>query len=284
MHILYQIYHLFESVEFQVSKKPAGFLSTWFDFPKSIRNNILVELNINSLSEVYALDAQAQKETIGSLNWKKFAERIQTQLAENQSLTKNQRRTMKINSIISLIKSNSFDEANKQLLACMKADEFRGEEKLMATLRNIQIYLQVKDKKYAEALAILEKNSKVASLTLAEVFHEDPAAPVLEGLLQRAKGSDRAPTQSKGPVEGEVHGHPAHPQARQQLDSAVGQLEGRVEDLGGHGYPVREPAARGTNQGLPGVSGEADRPEVRGVASLDEHEGAGLQDHREVQF
>mmetsp|Transcript_4406 Transcript_4406/g.7481 ORF Transcript_4406/g.7481 Transcript_4406/m.7481 type:complete len:217 (-) Transcript_4406:771-1421(-) len=170
MHILYQIYHLFESVEFQVSKKPAGFLSTWFDFPKSIRNNILVELNINSLSEVYALDAQAQKETIGSLNWKKFAERIQTQLAENQSLTKNQRRTMKINSIISLIKSNSFDEANKQLLACMKADEFRGEEKLMATLRNIQIYLQVKDKKYAEALAILEKNSKVASLTLAEVF------------------------------------------------------------------------------------------------------------------
>ena len=61
--------------------------STWFDFSKTIRNNILVELNINALSEVYDLNVSTMKEMVGSLNWKKFSERIKTQLKENLNLT-----------------------------------------------------------------------------------------------------------------------------------------------------------------------------------------------------
>jgi hypothetical protein len=71
----------------------------------------LVELNINSLSEVYDLNQQQFKDVIGSLNWKKFAERIKSQLKDNQNLTQNQRMGMNINTIISLIKSNSYEEA-----------------------------------------------------------------------------------------------------------------------------------------------------------------------------
>ena len=71
----------------------------------------MVELNINALSEVYNLNAQIFKDVIGSLNWKKFADRIKVQLKENLNLTQAQRNSMQINAIISLIKSNSFDDA-----------------------------------------------------------------------------------------------------------------------------------------------------------------------------
>lgn len=61
--------------------------SCWFEFSKTIRNNILIELNINALSEIYDLNNTIFKDVIGSLNWKKFADRISTQLKENQNLT-----------------------------------------------------------------------------------------------------------------------------------------------------------------------------------------------------
>ena len=48
------------------------------------------ELNINALSEIYNLNATIFKEFIGSLNWKKFAERLQTSLKES-SLQKTSR-------------------------------------------------------------------------------------------------------------------------------------------------------------------------------------------------
>jgi hypothetical protein len=31
--------------------------STWFDLSKSIKNNILVEMNINALNDIFELDA-----------------------------------------------------------------------------------------------------------------------------------------------------------------------------------------------------------------------------------
>tara|TARA_B110000285_G_C15102222_1_gene605677 strand:+ start:648 stop:968 length:321 start_codon:yes stop_codon:yes gene_type:complete len=71
MHLLNQIYHQYSNIQYKTENN-----STWFDFSKTIRNNILVELNINSLSEVYDLNQQHFKDVIGSLNWKKFAERI----------------------------------------------------------------------------------------------------------------------------------------------------------------------------------------------------------------
>ena len=88
MHILSSLYHTFPAIDYEVSKsgaKDTG--SAWFEFTKSIRNNILIELNINALGEIYSLDSQIMREVIGSLNWKKFADRIKTQLTENQLLT-----------------------------------------------------------------------------------------------------------------------------------------------------------------------------------------------------
>ena len=67
------MYREFSDIEYKSSDK-----GTWFDFSRSIRNNILVELNINALSEIYDLNSATFKDVIGSLNWKKFAERIKT--------------------------------------------------------------------------------------------------------------------------------------------------------------------------------------------------------------
>lgn len=78
MHFLNQLYNQFSQIEYSTANQ-----NTWFDFSKTIRNNILVEMNINALSEVYNLNTQIFKDVIGSLNWKKFAERIKTQLNEN---------------------------------------------------------------------------------------------------------------------------------------------------------------------------------------------------------
>jgi hypothetical protein len=119
MHLLNQMYHQYSNIEYKTENN-----ATWFDFSKTIRNNILVELNINSLSEVYDLNQQHFKDVIGSLNWKKFAERIKSQLKENQNLTQNQRMGMHINTIISLIKSNSNEEAQNLLNKTRKQAEF----------------------------------------------------------------------------------------------------------------------------------------------------------------
>lgn len=82
MHLLTDLFHQFPSVQYRTSEVGER-ASTWFDFPKSIKNNILVELNINALGEIYSLDSHQLKEVIGSLNWKKFADRIMLQLKEN---------------------------------------------------------------------------------------------------------------------------------------------------------------------------------------------------------
>jgi hypothetical protein len=74
MHVLSQIFREFTKIEYKAGDKGG----TWFDFSRSLRNNILIELNINALSEIYQLNQSTFKEVIGSLNWKKFAERIKT--------------------------------------------------------------------------------------------------------------------------------------------------------------------------------------------------------------
>lgn len=71
MHFLNELFTQFSQVSYSTASD-----KTWFEFSKTIRNNILVELNINALSEVYNLNTQMFKDVIGSLNWKKFAERI----------------------------------------------------------------------------------------------------------------------------------------------------------------------------------------------------------------
>lgn len=154
MHFLNELYKYFNSIEYETNK---GSQTTWFEFSKSIKNNILIELNINSLIDIFELNTQTFKDVIGSLNWKKFAERIKTQLKENEFLTQNQRKTMQFNTIISLIKSNSIKEAQTQLDETIKKAEFKS-HKDQSLLGSVKAYLFIKDKKYQEALDCLKSD------------------------------------------------------------------------------------------------------------------------------
>ena len=52
MHCLNELYSQYSNVEYRTSEDG----TTWFDFSKTIKNNILVELNINALNEIYNLN------------------------------------------------------------------------------------------------------------------------------------------------------------------------------------------------------------------------------------
>lgn len=114
MHLLNQLYVLSSDISYAADKKDGRRneeATCWFDFSKKIKNQILVEMNVTALSEVYSLNSQNLKDSIGSLSLKKFAERIKTQLKENANLTKSQRVTMSINAIICLVKAGATEEA-----------------------------------------------------------------------------------------------------------------------------------------------------------------------------
>ena len=65
---------------------------------------------------------------------------------------------MHINTIISLIKSNSNEEAQNLLNKTRKQAEFQSEESQI-TFRLLSAYFLIKDKKMDEALATLPANS-----------------------------------------------------------------------------------------------------------------------------
>ena len=69
---------------------------------------------------------------------------------------------MHFNAIISLIKSNSFDEAKDMLDKTMNQPEFLH-EKDQSTFRTLQIYFLLKDKKYGEALEFVPKSAYAQS-------------------------------------------------------------------------------------------------------------------------
>jgi len=76
LHLLNNLLNCFVSVDYSAS-------NSTINLPKSITHNNLVELNMNTLRGLYKVDENQFKELIGNLNWKKFAERIQEQLASN---------------------------------------------------------------------------------------------------------------------------------------------------------------------------------------------------------
>lgn len=154
MHFLNELFNHYSSIEYSADKQ-----QTWFEFSKTIRNNILVELNINALSEVYNLNTTIFKDVIGSLNWKKFAERIKAQLVENQLLTSNQRKSMQVNVVISMIKSNMFDEAKAMLKNIRKQPEYANSTEFQTVFDNLDVFFLVKDKKYQEALQLVPSSN-----------------------------------------------------------------------------------------------------------------------------
>ena len=62
-----------------------------FILPRNMTQNNLIESNMTALKNRYALNEKQFKELIGSLNWKRFSERIQAQLDSNSLLTLEQR-------------------------------------------------------------------------------------------------------------------------------------------------------------------------------------------------
>ena len=152
MHFLNELYNQFQNISYR-SDLAQG--ETWFEFSKAIKNNILIELNINALGEVYDLNTTIFKDVIGSLNWKKFSERIKNQLKENPNLTQAQRNSMYLNAIISLIKSNAFDEAKQMLDKAKKQSSFSSVAD-QSNLRTLEVYFFIKDKKYEEGLKTLQ--------------------------------------------------------------------------------------------------------------------------------
>lgn len=76
-----------------------------FALSKSLKNQILIEVNINALSQTYELDQELFKDLIGHLNWKKFSERMQEQLKSNTNLTFEQRQLIEVNQIVALLLS-----------------------------------------------------------------------------------------------------------------------------------------------------------------------------------
>lgn len=68
-----------------------------FNLSKSLKNQILIEVNLNALSQTYDLDETLFKDLIGHLNWKKFSDRLQEQLKTNANLTFEQRQLMEVN-------------------------------------------------------------------------------------------------------------------------------------------------------------------------------------------
>ena len=64
---------------------------------------------------------------------------------------------MQFNAIISLIKSNSNDEAKAMLKKTRSQPEFQN-EKDQAIFRTLEVYFLLKDKKYSEALELVPSN------------------------------------------------------------------------------------------------------------------------------
>ena len=71
MYLLCSLFN--RGTEVSYSAAEAG---TWLQFDKKIKNQILVEMNISALDELYRLDKAQLKEAIGTLSTKKFADRM----------------------------------------------------------------------------------------------------------------------------------------------------------------------------------------------------------------
>lgn len=139
LHMLNSMVECFLQVEYKQGSE--------FELPKNLTHNSLVELNMNALRGTFSVNELQFKELIGHMNWKKFSDRIQEQLATNQNLTKEQKQLMEVNAIIALMRSHQFDKAQNAIkkagLDCHPA------------ITGLRVYFLMKDKKYEEALATI---------------------------------------------------------------------------------------------------------------------------------
>lgn len=78
---------------------------------------------------------------------------------------------MQINAIISLIKSNVFEEAQNLLNKTQKRPEFADDAEFQNLFNNIHVFFLIKDKKYEEAIKELKsKNTNFNVLLRAQIL------------------------------------------------------------------------------------------------------------------
>jgi len=98
LHSLCNFYNEYNSICFPEDAR--------ISVPKSIKNENLIEVNLNAFQETYEMKKEIFKEVLGNLNWSKFSERIRAQLKSNQNLTAEQKKILEVNSIVALIKAH----------------------------------------------------------------------------------------------------------------------------------------------------------------------------------
>ena len=125
-----------------------------FNLPRNLTSNNLIEANMNAMRGSYELDKGLYKEMIGNLNWKKFSDRIQNQLASNLNLTIEQKQLMEVNAIVALLLSHQFKEAREQWGKIKKTNKH-------SAIKGIGVYFFLKDKDFKGALELIadEKDS-----------------------------------------------------------------------------------------------------------------------------
>ena len=74
---------------------------------------------------------------------------------------------MQINAIISLIKSNTFDEAKNLLEKTRKQPHFANSEKFQSIFRGLQVFFLIKDKKIDESLSLITSDDVYSVLLRA---------------------------------------------------------------------------------------------------------------------
>ena len=105
---------------------------------------------MNAMRISYDLDKELYKDLIGNLNWKRFSDRIQNQLTSNANLTIEQKQVMEINAIVAQLLSHQFAEAKEQLKKIEKTNKHPA-------IKGLGVYFLQKDKKYEQALKLIEK-------------------------------------------------------------------------------------------------------------------------------
>lgn len=77
---------------------------------------------------------------------------------------------MQINAIISLIKSNTFDEAKALLDKTRKQPHLANSEKFQSIFRGLQVFFLIKDKKVDEALKLINTDDVYSVLLKAQLL------------------------------------------------------------------------------------------------------------------
>ena len=78
---------------------------------------------------------------------------------------------MQVNAILSLIKSNTFDEAKALLEKTRKQPHFQQSENYQSIFRALQAFFLIKDKKFVEALEVIPKGGNVHDALMRAQLH-----------------------------------------------------------------------------------------------------------------